>query len=67
MQSFYRKKEREVDLFLILADIQTNFAIAIVGMTIFCIILIGFPLAFMLTDSFRMRRRRRTDVPSRAG
>ena len=48
-----------------MADIQTNFAIAIIGMTIFCIILIWFPLAFMLADSFRMRRR--TDVPSRAG
>ena len=47
-----------------MADIQTNFAIAIIGMTIVCIILIGFPLAFMLGNSFRMRRRR-TDVPAR--
>jgi len=41
-----------------MADIQTNFAIAIVGMTIFCIILIGFPLAFMLTDSFREKKKK---------
>jgi hypothetical protein len=37
-------------------DIQTNFAIAIIGMAIVCIILMGFPLAFMLANSFRMRR-----------
>jgi hypothetical protein len=44
-----------------MADIESNFATAIIGMTIVCIILIGFPLAFMLSDSFRMRRR--TNVP----
>jgi hypothetical protein len=45
------------------SDIQTNFAIAIIGMTIVCIIFIGFPLAFMLANSFRMRRK--TNLPTR--
>jgi ABC-type spermidine/putrescine transport system permease subunit II len=46
-----------------MADIQTNFAIAIIGMTIVCVILMGIPIAFMLANSFRMRRR--TNVPTR--
>jgi hypothetical protein len=46
-----------------MADIENNFAIAILGMTIVCIILIGFPLAFMLTNFFRMRRR--SNLPTR--
>jgi hypothetical protein len=44
-----------------MADIESNLATAIIGMTIICIILIGFPLVFMLSNSFRIRRR--TNVP----
>jgi hypothetical protein len=46
-----------------MADIESNFATAIIGMTVVCIILIGFPLAFMLSNFFRIRRR--TIVPIR--
>jgi hypothetical protein len=39
-----------------MADIESNFATAIISMTVVCIILTGFPLAFMLSNSFRIRR-----------
>jgi hypothetical protein len=47
----------------VMPDLETNFAIAIIGMTVFCIILVGVPLAFMLANSFMMRKR--TKVPTR--
>ena len=39
-----------------MANIQSNFAIAITSMVIVCIILTGFPLACMLANSFRRRK-----------
>lgn len=38
-------------------DLDTNFAIAIIGMTIFCIVLVGVPMVFMLAKTFRLRRK----------
>lgn len=38
-------------------DLQTNFAVAIIGMTIFCIVLIGIPLGFMLGKTFKLKRK----------
>jgi hypothetical protein len=36
-------------------DLETNFAILIIGMTVFCIILVGVPLVFMLGKTLRLR------------
>jgi hypothetical protein len=38
-------------------DLQTNFAVAIIGMTIVCIVLIGVPLGLMLGKAFRLKRK----------
>jgi len=45
-----------------MANIQSNFAVAITSMVIVCIILMGFPLACMLLNFFR---RRKADFPTR--
>jgi hypothetical protein len=39
------------------ADLESNFAIAITCMTIVCVILVGFPLACMLANTFRIKRK----------
>jgi hypothetical protein len=46
--------EIEIDT---MPDLETNFAIAIIGMTIFCIVLVGVPMVFMLAKTFRLRRK----------
>ncbi len=40
-----------------MANIQSNFEIAIVSMTIVCITITGFPLVCMLVNSFKRRRK----------
>jgi hypothetical protein len=49
-----------------MANIQSNFAIAITSMVIVCIILTGFPLACMLANSFRRRTATRARESRRA-
>jgi hypothetical protein len=40
-------------------DLESNFVIAITGMTIVCIVLIGFPLTLMLAKGVRERKGKR--------
>jgi hypothetical protein len=41
-------------------DLESNFAIAITGMTVVCMVLVVVPIVLMLRDSFRIRGRIRT-------
>jgi hypothetical protein len=41
-------------------DLASNFAIAITGMTVVCIVLVVVPIFLMLRDSFRIRGRIKT-------
>jgi hypothetical protein len=36
-------------------DLASNFAIAITGMIVFCIVLVAVPIGLMLTNWFRKR------------
>lgn len=38
-------------------DLESNFAIAIIGMTVFCIVLVAVPIGLMLRNSFKIRRK----------
>jgi hypothetical protein len=45
-------------------DLESNFLIAITGMTVICILLIGVPIVLMLGKTFRLRRDASTTITS---
>jgi hypothetical protein len=40
-----------------MANIQSNFAIAIIGMVIVCIVLMGFPITFILAKGLQNKKK----------
>ena len=41
-----------------MANLESNFAIAIMGMTIVCIVLIGFPITFMIAKGLGIKSKK---------
>jgi hypothetical protein len=54
---FLRKvlKTQFYNLYTNVPDLASNFAIAITGMTVFCIVLVAVPIGLMLRNSFKIR------------